>query len=77
MTSRQLKALRRRQAKLAGERAERQMRRHDRLMVEADDLGLINEAIFHANKAAYWKERMMVVSDPSFHAIRAGEHRRR
>ncbi|MBO9380276.1 hypothetical protein GG804_26275 [Sphingomonas histidinilytica] len=77
MTSAQLKALRRRQAKAASERAARTLRRYELLAAEADELGLLNEAIFYANKVSYWKERIAIVSDPKFHAMRAGERRDR
>lgn len=69
MTSRQFKALRRRQASDAATRADRHIARHERMAAEADDAGLLNEAIYHAGKAEHWREQRALVACPQHHAL--------
>lgn len=73
MTSRQLKEIRRRQARDAAAAAERCIDRHDRRAAEADAASLLNEAIYHANLASHWRQRRNLVAQPRFHALRSRE----
>ncbi len=69
MTSRQLKELRRRQARDAAAAVDRRIGLHDRRAAEADAAGLLNEAIYHKSKANYWRARRDLVADPHYHAM--------
>lgn len=70
MTSRQLKALRRRQAREAVDQCAYWLHRHEVAALAADQAGLLNEAIFHTGKAAYWRLRSATVADPQFNATK-------
>ncbi|WP_047866987.1 hypothetical protein [Sphingomonas paucimobilis] len=68
MNSRALKELRRRQARDAAAKALRLAAYHQRVADQASDSDLVNMAIWHANKATFYRERAVIVSQPKFQA---------
>lgn len=68
MRSRQLKALRKRQMAAALARIDARIARFDQRATDADDAGLLNEAIHFAGKATFWRDRRVLIADPAYHA---------
>ncbi len=67
MNSRVRAEMRRRRARDAQAAALKWAARHQALADHASDAGLMNMAIWHGNKATWWRNRASIVGNPEFY----------